>query len=85
MNRVTLYSKPKCHLCDVAKAVIARVAETHAFEFEIRNIESDPADFERFQYDIPVIAVNGKEIARHQLAEATLVAALRSPLPPGED
>jgi hypothetical protein len=76
MNRVTLYSKPKCHLCDVAKAVIAKVAQTHEFDFEIKNIGSDPADFERYQYDIPVIAVNGKEIARHRLSEPTLVAAL---------
>jgi hypothetical protein len=77
MNRVTLYSKPSCHLCDVAKAVIARVAQVHALELEVRNIEADPADFERYQYDIPVIAVNGREIARHRLSEAVLIAALQ--------
>jgi glutaredoxin len=78
MNRVTLYSKPECHLCDGVKDVIARVRERMAFELEVRNIMDDPADFERYQFEIPVVAVNGREIARHRLSEVRLEFALQS-------
>ena len=76
MTRVTLYSKPECHLCDVVKEVIAGVKRRRKFELEIRDILDDPQDFERFKNDIPVVYVNGKEIARHRLSEARLNFAL---------
>lgn len=72
MNRVTLYSKPGCHLCDVAKQVIQAVQQRRKFSLEVRNIENDSADLDRFRNDIPVIAVNGHEIARHRLSDARL-------------
>ncbi|HVT88296.1 MAG TPA: glutaredoxin family protein [Tepidisphaeraceae bacterium] len=78
MNRVVIYSKPDCHLCDVVKAVIERVAKSHPLALEIRNILDDPADHERFKTLIPVVFVNGREIARYRLSEAQLTQALVS-------
>jgi glutaredoxin len=72
MNRVTLYSKPGCHLCDRVKEVIEQVRQRRAFELEVRNIETDAADFERYRNDIPVVTVNGNEIARHRLSDVRL-------------
>ena len=73
---VTLYSKPDCHLCEIVEQTIGFVRTRRRFDFEKRNIEDDPADFARYQYEIPVICVNGKEIARHQLTAAALERAL---------
>lgn len=72
MNRVTLYTRPGCHLCDTVKSVIDRVRERRGFDFEIRNIEDNPADFERYRNDIPVVTVNGTKIARHRLSDVRL-------------
>jgi glutaredoxin len=72
MPRVTLYSKPECHLCDVVKEVISRVRARREFELEIRNILTDPADYERYKNDIPVVMVDGVEIARYRLSEQRL-------------
>lgn len=72
MNRVTLYTKPGCHLCDLVKGVIDVVRRKRAFELEIRNIQDDADDLERYRNDIPVICVNGHEIARHRLSEVRL-------------
>lgn len=83
MTRVTLYSKPDCHLCDVVKETIARVAKRRSFELEVRNIELDEKDRERFAYDIPVVMVEGKEIARHRLSEIRLDYALDQAEQPG--
>ena len=73
---VTLYTKPGCHLCEAVEQVIRRVAARREFEFISRNIETDPATFELYKNDIPVVTVNGKEIARHRLTADELETAL---------
>ncbi|MBC8109122.1 MAG: TIGR04282 family arsenosugar biosynthesis glycosyltransferase [Anaerolineae bacterium] len=78
MHRVTLYSKPDCHLCDDAKLVIERVRARHALELVVRDIRDNAKDFANYQFAIPVITVNDREIARHRLDEAQLEAALAS-------
>ena len=76
MKRVTLYTKPGCHLCEAVEQVVARVAQRRSLQVETRNIEADPSDFQRFQFDIPVVYVDGKEVARHRLTSRELEAAL---------
>jgi glutaredoxin len=77
MPRVTLYSKPGCHLCNDAKLVIDRVRAQVSFDFETRNILDRAAEFAEYQFAIPVIHVDGREIARYRLTEAQLIAALQ--------
>jgi glutaredoxin len=76
MTKVTLYTKPGCHLCESVEQVVAQVAKRRKLDVQTRNIEADPADFERFQFDIPVVFLNGREIARHRLTVRELEAAL---------
>jgi glutaredoxin len=76
MKTVTLYSKPGCHLCDVMKQVIHEVARRRRFRLEVRNILDDPADLENYKNAIPVVAVDGVEIARFRLTGHDLEAAL---------
>lgn len=63
-------------MCDDAKAVIERVRTRHAFELVIRDIRDDAKDFANYQFAIPVITVNDREIARYRLDEAQLEATL---------
>jgi glutaredoxin len=65
--QVVIFSRPGCHLCDEAKHVIeaARCADKYTLA-EI-NIESDPDLLRRYQYDIPVITIDGVEAFRHRL------------------
>jgi glutaredoxin len=76
MIRVTLYSRPACHLCELVERVLHHVAGKRPFELEIRNIEQNADDLEKYRNDIPVVIVNGREIARHKLTAAALEAAL---------
>jgi glutaredoxin len=75
-HTVTLYTKPGCHLCDAVEQVIRRVAAHHAFDFISRNIEADPATREKYKDDIPVVTVDGVEIARHRMTATQLERAL---------
>ena len=76
MKLITLYTKPGCHLCESVEQVIDRVVSRRTCAVQKRNIEDDPADFQKYQFDIPVVLVDGKEIARHRLTVAELNAAL---------
>jgi hypothetical protein len=42
----------------------------------LRNILDDPADLERYQYEIPVVLLDGVEIARYRLTAEELGAAV---------
>ncbi|MCB0189737.1 MAG: glutaredoxin family protein [Caldilineaceae bacterium] len=57
--RVTLYSKPDCHLCETVKADLLSMQEKIGFLLLERNIEEDPDDFLRFRYLIPVLDIEG--------------------------
>lgn len=73
---VTLYTKPGCHLCEAVQQVIERVRKKRQFELEIRNILENESDLARYQTEIPVVLLNGREIARHRLSSAELEASL---------
>ncbi len=74
---VEIYSKADCSLCDEAKAVLLRVKKRVPFELREIDIESDPALFERYRYDIPVVFVDGHKAFKHRLDEKALLERLR--------
>jgi glutaredoxin len=72
MRTVTLYSRPGCHLCDDARAALARVRERAPFVLEERDIEGDDALHARYLERIPVIALDGEELFDFFVDEETL-------------
>ena len=64
---VIIYSRPGCHLCDVAKAAILSAGCSDQFVLEEINIESDEELLKKYKYDIPVIAINGVESFIHRV------------------
>ena len=76
MTQVTLYTKPGCHLCESVEEVIRDVAQRREFELQLVNILEDPAALALYEFEIPVVFVNGKEIARHRLDQRELESAL---------
>jgi hypothetical protein len=75
---VTLYTKPGCHLCEAVEQVIRQVRRRKVFELVLRNILDNPGDFERYALEIPVVTVEGREVARHRLDAGVLEAALEA-------
>jgi glutaredoxin len=73
---ITLYSKPGCHLCEDVRAILDELAPERGFVVEEVDIESDPALFEQYRYEIPVVVMDGNEIARGKIDERALAAAL---------
>jgi glutaredoxin len=76
-HQVTIYSKPDCHLCDRAKEVVERCKEEVDFTLEVIDISQRPELLVQYRHDIPVILLDGKEIARHFVRERKLLELLQ--------
>ncbi|HWR86450.1 MAG TPA: glutaredoxin family protein [Rhodoglobus sp.] len=78
MARITLLSKPGCHLCDDARAVVAEVLAGHpAVSFEERSILDDEALNARYWDEIPVVLVDDRVHTIWRVDPARLEAALQ--------
>jgi hypothetical protein len=75
--RVLLLSRPGCHLCEQARAVIARVTADLGEGFEERDIDASPADLGEYSDMIPVTFVDGVQHDFWHVSEDRLRAALR--------
>ncbi|RNL62270.1 glutaredoxin family protein [Nocardioides marmoriginsengisoli] len=76
MARVLLYGKPGCHLCDDARAVIARVCADVGTSYDEVDITGDPALMRQYGEQIPVTFVDGAQHDFWRVDEARLRAAL---------
>lgn len=77
-TRLTLLSKPGCHLCDDARPVLRRVAAEYGLALDERDITADPADYARWADWIPVTLIDGAEHGVFTVSERRLRAALES-------
>jgi glutaredoxin len=69
---VELYTRQRCHLCDVAKDALDRVRATSPFELTIIDVDSDAELTERYGLEVPVILVDGIKHAKFRVDEAAL-------------
>ena len=77
MVEVTIYSKPGCHLCDEAKAVLLRAQREEPFVLREVNIEKNADAMEAFKESIPVIFIAGKKAFKYHVSEHAFLERLR--------
>lgn len=61
--KLIIYSKPGCHLCEGLIAKLGQIT-TLPLELEIRDITTKEDWFDRYQYEIPVIATLSEGIEK---------------------
>ena len=64
---VTIYSRTGCHLCEEAKAQMAPVLREFGATLREINIDSDQKLREQFDFDVPVIFLGERKIAKHRV------------------
>ena len=74
---VVMMSRPECHLCDAARQIMQRVQAEIEFTLSEVDVDSDPDLAERYGADIPVVFVDGEEVARHRVEPEGFRLALR--------
>jgi glutaredoxin len=82
MHRVVLFTRPGCHLCQIARDAVLRVRSAASFTFDEVDIETDDDLVRDLGLRIPVIAVDGVEVFDIEVDERALLGLVRGPLPP---
>jgi len=78
MTRLTLYTRRQCHLCDEMKAVVRDAVRTWDVTVDEVDVDGDAALLARYGQDVPVLALDGREVARHRLTPDALAALLQA-------
>jgi glutaredoxin len=73
----TIYSRPGCHLCEEAKAQIAPLLKAVGARLTEINIDEDPELRARYDYDVPVIFLGTRKVAKHRIDIAQFRRQLR--------
>jgi glutaredoxin len=75
--RLTIYSKPGCHLCDEMELLVHRVVASHSNQHTITvdevDISTDPDLLDRYGLEIPVLLIDGKKVAKYRVSEEELM------------
>jgi len=78
--RLTIYSKPGCHLCDEMKSTVRRVLSARTAEpatsVDEIDISGDPALMDRYGLEIPVLLIDGNKAAKYRVSEQELMQML---------
>ena len=65
--QAVLYTRPGCDLCEEMKEAMSGSGCVGLYSLEEVDIESDAQLFARYQFEIPVLFINGVEAFRHHL------------------
>jgi len=77
VREVLLYSRPRCGLCDEARDTILAVRERVPFGFREIDVSGDDALELEYGMRIPVVLVDGEELAEIRVGEGELEEAVR--------
>jgi glutaredoxin len=80
-HRVVLYTRPGCHLCDVAREAVLSLRQRSGFAFDEIDIEGDDELELEYGIRIPVIEVDGEEAFEVTVDPGQLAALLAGPEP----
>lgn len=79
--RIRLYSRPGCHLCDDARAVVERVCADTGEAFDEVDVTTSEELVRAYGEQIPVTMVDGRQHDFWRVDEARLRRALERPAP----
>jgi glutaredoxin len=76
--KVVMYTKIGCPLCEKAKKVLLELQEECSFSLEEVDIYKDDSLLEKYQLMIPVVAIDGEDVAFGQIQKVEIRKRLLS-------
>jgi glutaredoxin len=73
--RVTVYTRARCGLCRSAEAAARR--EARRADVQVVDVDTDPRLVERYGVRVPVVVVDGVEVAELEVSSGAVRAAVR--------
>jgi len=78
MQKVTLYTRSGCHLCDDAKRVLEAARAQSAFDLEEIDIDRHPEWRELYNDEVPVIAIDGRKAFKYRVGKVEFLRKLEA-------
>jgi glutaredoxin len=75
-HQVVLYSRKGCHLCEIVKETLAKVARRSRFHLQEIDVDSDEDLRRRFSDEVPVVFIDGKKAFKYRMAERDFLRKL---------
>ncbi len=66
-REITLYTRPGCHLCEEAKALIQPLLGEFSATLREVNIDDDAELTRLYGIDIPVVFIGARKAAKHRV------------------
>ena len=76
MDKVTLFTRAGCCLCDDAKRVLAEARRRTTFDYEELDIDADPELHRLYNDEVPVIAINRVKAFKYRVDLAEFLKRL---------
>jgi hypothetical protein len=76
-SRIALVTRVGCHLCDVARQALERVAAQTGETWHELDVDADPGLLDEYSDRVPVVLLDGKEHGYWRVEEARLIRDLR--------
>ena len=67
MIRLSLYSRPGCHLCEEMRREVEQLLGDLPHEWDVVDVDRDPELARRYGESIPILFVNGHLFAKIRL------------------
>ncbi|MGO1397705.1 MAG: glutaredoxin family protein [Brevibacterium yomogidense] len=74
--RVTVLTRTDCGLCSAAEQVVAQVSEGRDVDVTFTDIDTDPELKDRYDWDVPVVLVDGRQVGFHRIDPDRLARAI---------
>jgi glutaredoxin len=78
LPEVVLYTRQGCHLCEVVKTSLVRLAGRVPFHLREIDIDTDPELVRQFNDDVPVVFLQGRKAFQHRLNEEEFLRLVSS-------
>jgi glutaredoxin len=73
---VVVYSRKGCHLCDVVKETLAKLARTGRFTWNEVDIDTSDELVRLYNDEVPVVFINGRKAFKYHMDEREFLKKL---------
>jgi glutaredoxin len=76
MHDVIVYSRKGCHLCDVVKDTLVKLAGEADFRWREVDIDGDEELRQKYSDEVPVVFIDGRKAFKYRMTEREFLRVL---------
>ena len=77
-RKVLVYTRKGCHLCEIVKESIVKLARRGGFVWQEVDVDTDDQLRRQFNDEVPVVFIDGRKAFKYRLDEREFLRKLAS-------